>query len=119
MQLASHSGTIPTKEDYSIMVATSGGTNFTRTPDPQYWAASHTGTLPASGISFLARGAGYWDSTTSSYTMLLLNTGFWTTASETGSSSATCVELGDICNSETYVERPKDWKVSVRCIKIQ
>lgn len=108
---------IPTVDEYVTMVSTSGGVEYTRSPEELYWVPSHVGTIPASGVSFLARGAGYWDSETETFNMLRANTSFWTNEGVSGTSVPT-IELGGVCDSENIMYRLKDWKVSVRCIKL-
>ncbi len=108
---------IPTVDEYVTMVTISGSIEYTRSPEEQYWVPSHLGIIPASGISFLARGAGYWNSETNTFDMLRANTAFWTNEAVSGTTVST-VELGGICDSANINSLPKDWKVSVRCIKL-
>jgi len=107
---------IPTAAQFNTMLAAAGGdADAVKSADANAWLPGEAGTN-ASG--FGAMGAGYYDA--DQYQRKLGYTYFWT--SELGTSSslvAKVMELRCGCGEFICMDRSKDNKLSVRCVRVE
>jgi uncharacterized protein (TIGR02145 family) len=104
---------IPTTAQFNTMLAAAGDVSAIKSDDESTWLPGEAGTN-ASG--FGAMGAGYYES--NQYQRLLGYTYYWTSELTSSSSyTAKTVELRCGCGEFTSVEKSKENKLSVRCVR--
>ncbi|MBO7586251.1 MAG: fibrobacter succinogenes major paralogous domain-containing protein [Bacteroidales bacterium] len=106
---------IPTEADYLTMRSIAGSLPNVKSPDVNTWLPGHAGNNPGSG--FDAKGAGYYDGSTSQYLNLLGQTDFWTSTTTSDVTKGVCSEITHVCPEMLIKEYDKGLGFSIRCIK--
>lgn len=106
---------IPTTAQFNTMLANAGDVSAIKSADESTWLPGQAGT-DASG--FGAKGAGYYES--NQYQRLLGYTYFWTSdVTSSSSTTAKTVELRCGCGEFTSLDKSKENKFSVRCVRVE
>lgn len=106
---------IPTVAQFNTMMSVAGGDDAIKSEDESTWLPGYAGTNTS---GFGAKGAGYYEA--NQYQRMLGYTYFWT--SELNSSNsyvAKVMELRCGCGEFTCLDKSKENKVSVRCVRIE
>ena len=106
---------IPTEADYLTMRNIAGSLPNVKSPDVTTWLPGHAGNDPGSG--FKAKGAGYYDGSTSQYMNLLGQTDFWTSTTTSDVTKGVCSEITHVCPEMLIMNYDKGLGFSIRCIK--
>lgn len=107
---------IPTSAQFNTMLAAAGGdAQAVKSNDESTWLPGEAGTNTS---GFGAKGAGYYEA--NQYQRMLGYTYFWTSElNSTNSYVAKTMELRCGCGEFTCVDKSKENKVSVRCVRIE
>lgn len=106
---------IPTVAQFNTMLAVAGTVEDIMSDDQDAWLPGYAGTNTS---GFGAKGAGYYESMT--YQRQLGYTYFWTSElNSTNTYVAKTMELRCGCGEFTCIDKNKEDKLSVRCVRVQ
>ena len=107
---------IPTPAQFNTMLSAAGGdAQAVKSDDESTWLPGEAGTNTS---GFGAKGAGYYEA--NQYQRMLGYTYFWTSElNSTNSYVAKTMELRCGCGEFTCIEKSKENKMSVRCVRVE